>query len=640
MEGLNLIPQKRSSKLKWLFIAVSAFLILCAALLVASVALAMNYKTRIYPGIMVGDLSVGGLTKTQAANIIQGNFKQVYGQGFVFKLDNQTKTISNDNDILKLNADSLVDEAFQLGHFGNWWNRSWPTIVYPIFKKNLALDYQFDKNALKTSLQNAFQAVETPARNSEVSVKIVDLKTKRYELEFSDSSIGQTFNYSQAIETLDKALKRFQNPTLTLAKQNDYPAITRELAMTQKDAIDRLLKIPELNLTFQNEKWTIAWPDFARSIKVAEDDQERPVATLDKDMLGSQLLAIAQQVNRPAIDAKIKVQNNRATEFRASQSGQELDIEENYQKIVDEILSNRNTIELAVEMTEPKIRIDKINDLGIKEKIGLGVSDFSGSPANRRHNIGIGAATLNGMLIAPDEEFSLVKALGSIDSEHGYLPELVIKKDKTTPEFGGGLCQIGTTTFRAALSSGLPITSRQNHSYRVIYYEPAGTDATIYDPRPDFKFLNDTGRYILIQTRQKGNILIFEFWGTTDGRKVLFEGDNKTNDLAKLKPQIFNITNPGLPKEIETTDLAPGVKKLIDHAHNGADTIFYRYITKSDGTNVKETWKSHYVPWQAVFLIGIDPAKAAPEPAVLENIALPNSNSTAPGNSTTGANNL
>ena len=70
------------------------------------------------------------------------------------------------------------------------------------------------------------------------------------------------------------------------------------------------------------------------------------------------------------------------------------------------------------------------------------------------------------------------------------------------PEYGGGLCQIGTTVFRAAVNSGLPITERRPHAYRVVYYEPAGFDATIYDPRPDLRFINDTENYILIQTKK------------------------------------------------------------------------------------------------------------------------------------------
>src|SRR5690606_1808590 len=139
------------------------------------------------------------------------------------------------------------------------------------------------------------------------------------------------------------------------------------------------------------------------------------------------------------------------------------------------------------------------------EILGVGYSNFAGSPANRVHNISIGAAKLDGLLIAPGEEFSLLNALRPFTVTAGYLPELVIKGDKITPEVGGGLCQIGSTTFRAAMNSGLSITERRNHSLVVSYYNDPrngnpGTDATIYDGSPDFKFINDTGHHILIKT--------------------------------------------------------------------------------------------------------------------------------------------
>jgi vancomycin resistance protein YoaR len=261
---------------------------------------------------------------------------------------------------------------------------------------------------------------------------------------------------------------------------------------------------------------------------------------------------------------------------------------------------------LIVNLAEPKIKTETINNLGIKEKIGVGISNFSGSPANRRHNIAVGSAKLNGILLKPGEEFKLMPALGNISSAAGYLPELVIKDNKTTPELGGGLCQVGTTMFRAALSSGLPITERRPHKYRVSYYEPAGTDATIYDPRPDVRFVNDTANHVLIQTKITGNVVTFEFWGTHDGRKVVFEGNNKTEDLTQLKPKIFNITRPGPTKFIETDTLPPGVKKQTESAHNGADATFYRYITLPGAEEKKETWNSHYIAWQAVVLVGVE----------------------------------
>jgi hypothetical protein len=105
------------------------------------------------------------------------------------------------------------------------------------------------------------------------------------------------------------------------------------------------------------------------------------------------------------------------------------------------------------------------------------------------------------------------------------LPELVIRRDKgTVPELGGGLCQVSSTTFRAAMQAGLPITQRRNHSYAVQYYAPQGTDATIYPGVIDLKFTNDTPGSILVWPYFKDdNTLIFDFYGTKDSREVILD---------------------------------------------------------------------------------------------------------------------
>jgi len=151
-----------------------------------------------------------------------------------------------------------------------------------------------------------------------------------------------------------------------------------------------------------------------------------------------------------------------------------------------------------------------------------------------------------------------------------------------------------------AVNSGVEITARKNHAYRVGYYEPAGTDATIYSPWPDFRFKNDTKKHILIQTRIEGNELIFELWGTSDGRKI-----------EVSKPKIWNITSPEETKYIETTDLPPEKVDCIEIAHNGADAEFSRIITYLDGEIKEDVWKSHYRPWRAVCMVGVDPSKMA-----------------------------
>lgn len=230
---------------------------------------------------------------------------------------------------------------------------------------------------------------------------------------------------------------------------------------------------------------------------------------------------IAKSVNTEASEPAMRIEGNRVTEFTPPQTGKVLDRYDSTLKIMEALGQGVTTVNLTVNTTEPQQSLESLNNLGIKELIGRGESKFNGSPYNRRHNIKVGMEKMKGVIIKPGEEFSFNKYLGPVEAYAGFLPELVIKKTGTVPELGGGLCQVSSTTFRAAMHAGLAITQRRNHSYAVQYYAPQGTDATIYPGVVDLKFMNDTENSILIWPYFKDeNYLVFDFYGTYDGRKV------------------------------------------------------------------------------------------------------------------------
>ena len=208
------------------------------------------------------------------------------------------------------------------------------------------------------------------------------------------------------------------------------------------------------------------------------------------------------------------------------------------------------------------------------------------------------------MLIKPNEDFSLINALRPFTIADGYLTELVIKGDEIKPEVAGGLCQVGTTMFRAAMNSGLKITQRRNHSLVVDYYNDLsngnpGTDATIYDPNPDFRFLNDTGNYILLTTEMntKTSDLYIYFWGTSDGRKASYSA-----------PVVSRWIPAGADKVIETTSLDLGVREC-QLRHNGAEASFTYTRILADGKKEDVVYNSYYRPLPKICLVGIKSAE-------------------------------
>lgn len=246
--------------------------------------------------------------------------------------------------------------------------------------------------------------------------------------------------------------------------------------------------------------------------------------TLDNTKVKAYIADLARKVNKDPQDAKFKVDNGVVGNFAPAQDGLTLDQEKSFDTLSQALLNDSPNVSLPFTTQKATSDYGDINSMGISSLIGEGTSNFKGSPANRIHNLTVAAQRFNGLLIKPGEEFSFVKNLGQVDDTTGYLPELVIKGNQTEPEFGGGICQVSSTAFRAAIYSGLKITARRNHAYPVSYYNPQGMDSTVYIPNPDLKFINNTPGYILIQTKIVGTILTFDFYGTDDGRKTTVDG--------------------------------------------------------------------------------------------------------------------
>jgi len=232
----------------------------------------------------------------------------------------------------------------------------------------------------------------------------------------------------------------------------------------------------------------------------------------------------AKKINIEAVEPILKIENNFVVEFSPPQTGIKINVYKTALEILLALQTGKASMEITAYESKPLASLADTNNLGINELVAEGVSNFKGSPKNRRHNITVGISKFKGIIIKRGEEFSFNKYLGEVDGENGFLPELVIKKEGTVPEFGGGLCQVSSTTFRAAMDGGFPITQRRNHAYAVQYYSPQGTDATIYPGVVDFKFINDTPGAILIWPYLKDkDTLIFDFYGTKDSRQVTLQ---------------------------------------------------------------------------------------------------------------------
>jgi len=577
-------------------ILILIFLLLFSASIITFIFMFNGYyKNKIFPGTKVGSLDLGGLSyqegrsllETKANSLVDKGLKFVYeGEQFIIKStveDPANPELSSrlfSFDIDKT-TQQIRDINFQLNEAEHiyYWLAGWPA----------SPSLEVDEEKIVEALQVELAQYEQPAINAAL---VID---QDYNMSVSSEKGGQAFNYNKIISAVRHNLRYLSDNSIEVVLEQDNPGITKIAAEPALGLVQQVLEATPYLLNYEDFSWAITKEHIQDWLEFKNIDNKITIG-INSEKIADYFAEMAKEINVEVKEAKFVMENSKVVEFQPSQNGRSLQINQSLVQVNEKIRQvGIKEIDLVVEEIEPETTTENVNDLGIRGLIGEGSSNFWGSPRNRRHNIAVGADTLNGILIEPGEEFSLVEALGEVEASTGYLPELVIKGNKTIPEYGGGLCQIGTTAFRVALDAGFPITARKNHSYRVSYYEPAGTDATIYSPQPDFKFINDTEHHVLFNTEISGNELIFRFYGTSDGRKV-----EQTN------PRIFNSVRPGPTKLVETTDLAPGQKKCTERAHTGADTEFTRTITYADGEKKVEVFRSHYKPWQEVCLIGVE----------------------------------
>lgn len=603
---------------KWWAIIVT--LVLFFLLSLGGALYAFAHEGKIYPGVAAASFPLGGLTPEQAEKTLDSALAQLRDNGLLFVYGSRQVSVpmvaptTADPDlsygIIDYNSQNIIKQAYAFGRGKSFW-RNWQERLTSLFdKKKLDIDYTWREDKALQIIKSNFADLENPGKDA-------GLRIAAGAASILPEEEGYSFDYQKALKEARVQLSSLVFRPINLELKLDRPQVRFAEAQFLLPEIQKLaepadkIEICPSQECAGSEKRESPRQEILALLQFRKDEAGRVTLGFAPEKFALWLEPIGLAINISPQEPRFKVENNRVVEFAAASPGKNLDLEKTRSSWEQDFIQERkNRLYLTIEETPAFGRVADLNSLGINEILGVGYSSFAGSPRNRRHNIKVGADALDGILIAPGEEFSLLKALGNIDAKAGYLPELVIKGNKTIPEYGGGLCQIGTTTFRATLATALPVTARRNHSYAVTYYNDAlgrpGTDATIYDPAPDYRFKNDTANYILIQTRIEGDDLYFEFWGTGDGRK-----------MEQSETRVWDRVGPGPTKFIETLDLKPGEKKCTERPHAGVKAAFDYKIIYPDGREDATTFSSTYRPWQEVCLIGVE--KLSEEPTTQLN---------------------
>lgn len=503
------------------------------------------YADRIFPNILINNEDYSGLTKEQAFLKLENKIKDIYKNDFSFIYEDDIFKTSILETGAAIDINKTINDAFSYGHNKNILQNIKEQTTLINKKGNFQVKVDIDEEKFEDYIKKELSKIETPPKN--FSYVYTD---EKFVPTIPESGI--TVDRNKMKEDIIKNLSELKNNNIKIELAVEDAKIKGDLNDKAFIQANNLLN-KKIILKYNSDKFEVQKEDFALWIKFdatndTENKNERVLGVMtNSEKINDYLLTfIVPQVNREPVNAQLEYENNKVGVFSLSHEGVFLKTEESKNEICKSIFRKENyeddskkdiEIEIITEKIQPEITTKDIDNMGITALLATGESNFYGSPKNRQHNIAVGASKFHGILIGPEDEFSFNKALGGVGPKEGYLPELVIKKGATVPEYGGGLCQVSTTAFRAAVNGGLEITERRNHAYPVKYYNPQGTDATIYPPHPDLRFKNNTPAYILIQTRIEGNNLYFDFYGSDDGRKVVLTGpytyDKKSDGSMK-----------------------------------------------------------------------------------------------------------
>ena len=244
--------------------------------------------------------------------------------------------------------------------------------------------------------------------------------------------------------------------------------------------------------------------------------------------------------------------------------GVDFDVEQAKAMIAAEV-KDEYVIDLII--TKPNVTIDQIGTEAFPDQLSTFTTRYDASDRDRSTNLRLACEKINGTVIMPDETFSYNATLGPRTSAAGYKNAKVYENGQVVDGIGGGICQISSTLYNAALMSDMEIVERRNHQF-VTSYVGAGRDATVVYGSTDFRFKNTRTYPVRIVASAKNGVATVSIFGIKEANRE-YTYSFKTETISTI---------PYTTKYVQDSSLAAGQEVVKQKGANGLVT--QTYMTK------------------------------------------------------------
>ena len=585
-------------------------LVTFVALVLAGAFVVTNYQSdhngRIYTGVNVWGVDLSHLTPEEAEQVLLQSLPYAQEQQIVFTYPrSQQEWMRTTSDLgMVFDVETTVANAMLVGRSGSQTERLLRVFEAWYYGRSLAPTLIFDEGQLDVVLAELAGEINTPAVNASL---FVDSGSTIY----TPSRAGKLLDVANVRDRLKTPVADFRAAEIELLVHDALPTVhdtavdAQEIQQALNGDVTFFLQTPldEFDLAPVTLRQETLREWLRIELVEGDDGMMHHQLLLDENAARHWLSQYEESLYREPVNARFYFDDDTEELVLVAPhiNGRSLNVQTTINRLQEALASLNRSVPFMFDEIVPLVNTDATAaELGITELITQTTTWFYGSTAARKHNIARSAANFFGIVVAPGEEFSFNKYLGSISEADGYEQGLIIIGGRTIKGIGGGVCQVSTTLYQTAFWAGFPIVERYEHGYMLGYYndgEGPGMDATVFSPIVDLKFINNTPYHLLIENyySEENQALTFKFYSTSLGRQVFKEALPWENVVPAPTEDVWEY-DPDLPE---------GEAIQIDWATDGADVTIHRTVLNANGdVLIDQDMVSNYIPYPNVYHYG------------------------------------
>ncbi len=438
---------------------------------------------KIYHGVKVGNIALGGKTPRQAEKIVKertsGALKEVRFSG------PEQFTRTADDMGVDFRVNDTVAKAYAVGREGSLLDRLKQRfkVAYGTIVIAPEVDYQSKKARVQ---------VENLASRLDEKPKEASMSIYGSNVQVGESKEGYRTDVEATMQSVNKAVQNMSGNARIIGKVLQPETKTdaaREAAAKAKKAMNG-----EIAVTSGNQKWTLSPEEIGSTLDIKKEGGAVQVE-VNRDRLKNALANVYADLTVQPVEANYLV-NGSNVSVTPGQTGVSVEDKKFLDSIESGIFQGKRDYAVPVAKDEPKLttaEAEKLKPTTLLSSYRTNYNTYDDSPG-RVTNLDIASGAVNGTILAPGDIFSF----NALAEPQQYKKTKVIIKGKVDEAEGGGLCQVSSTLYMAANEAGLEPVERHPHYAELPYIRP-GFDATVWFGALDMKFKNTSPGYVLIQ---------------------------------------------------------------------------------------------------------------------------------------------